>query len=105
MSAHGGGGYYYDNLEKYSLDPNHPIIFSARGTHANYTKVGQHPHDLPYTILSDFTDRGPLWNPSLNYLCYSFDGKHVYQETILTQNMLEENGIMAIGYHLVVIGG
>lgn len=79
MSAHsGGGGYYYDNLEKYSLDPNHPIIFSARGTHANYPSVGQHPHDLPYTILSDFTDRGPLWNPSLNYLCYSFDGKHVY---------------------------
>lgn len=79
MSAHGGGGaYYYQKLEKYELDPKHPIIFSARGTHANYVSVGQHPHDLPYAILSDFTDRGPLWNPTKNYLAYSYDGQFVY---------------------------
>lgn len=82
MSAHGGGGaFYYHNLEKYALDPRHPVIFSARGTHANYPSVGQHPHDLPYDILSDFTDRGPLWNPSRNYLGYTFDGKHVFPAT------------------------
>ncbi|KAG2731901.1 hypothetical protein G9P44_005488 [Scheffersomyces stipitis] len=79
ISAHGGGGaYFYHNLEKYSLQPTHPIIFSARGTHANYVSVGQHPHDLPYGILSDFTDRGPLWNPTKNYLGYTFDGEKVY---------------------------
>lgn len=79
MSAHGGGGaYYYHNLEKYELDPKHPIIFLARGTHANYVSVGQHPHDLPYEILSDFTDRGPLWDPTKNYLGYSYDGDFVY---------------------------
>lgn len=79
MSAHGGGGaYYYHNLEKFELDPKHPIIFSARGTHANYVSVGQHPHDLPYGILSDFTDRGPLWNPTKNYLAYTYDGEFVY---------------------------
>lgn len=79
MSAHGGGGgYYYNNLEKYPLDQKHPIIFSATGTHANYASVGQHPHDLPYNILSDFTDRGPLWNPSRNYLGYTYDGTKVY---------------------------
>lgn len=79
ISAHGGGGaYYYDNLEKSQSNPTHPIIFSARGTHANYVSVGQHPHDLPYDILSDFTDRGPLWNPSKNYLGYTYDGKKVY---------------------------
>lgn len=79
MSAHGGGGaYFYHNLEKYELDPKHPIIFSARGTHANYVSVGTHPHDLPYQILCDFTDRGPLWNPTKNYLGYTYDGKHVY---------------------------
>lgn len=79
MSAHGGGGaYYYNNLEKYELDTNHPIIFSARGTHANYVSVGTHPHDLPYEILADFTDRGPLWNPTKNYLAYTYDGKHVH---------------------------
>ncbi|EGW35713.1 uncharacterized protein SPAPADRAFT_58911 [Spathaspora passalidarum NRRL Y-27907] len=82
MSAHGGGGaFYYKNLEKYSLDEKHPIIFSARGTHANYPSVGQYPHDLPYGILSDFTDRGPLWNPSKNYLGYTYDGKHVFPTT------------------------
>ena len=79
MSAHGGGGaYYFHNLEKHELDPNHPIIFSARGTHANYVSVGTHPHDLPYDILCDFTDRGPLWNPTKNYLGYTYDGKYVY---------------------------
>ncbi|CAI5759150.1 unnamed protein product [Candida verbasci] len=79
MSAHGGGGaFYYHNLEKYKLDSRHPIIFSARGTHANYPSVGQHPHDLPYGILSDFTDRGPLWNPNQNYLGYTYDGNFVY---------------------------
>lgn len=79
MSAHGGGGaYYYHRLEKYELDSRHPIIFSARGTHANYVSVGTHPHDLPYQILCDFTDRGPLWNPTKNYLGYSYDGKFVY---------------------------
>ncbi|KAK6199361.1 uncharacterized protein RJT21DRAFT_131100 [Scheffersomyces amazonensis] len=79
MSAHGGGGgFYYHNLEKYQLNPKHPIIFSARGTHANYPSVGQYPHDLPYGILSDFTDRGPLWNPTKNYLSYTYDGQYVY---------------------------
>lgn len=79
MSAHGGGGaYHYHNLEKHELDPKHPIIFSARGTHANYVSVGTHPHDLPYEILCDFTDRGPLWDPTRNYLGYSYDGKFVY---------------------------
>ncbi|CCE82753.1 Piso0_002497 [Millerozyma farinosa CBS 7064] len=82
MSAHGGGGaYFYRNLEKYKLDRRHPIIFSARGTHANYVSVGQHPHDLPYEILCDFTDRGPLWNPTKNYLAYTYDGKHIYPQT------------------------
>ncbi|CAK7910006.1 vacuolar protein sorting-associated protein 62 [[Candida] anglica] len=76
LSAHGGGGaYYYHNLEKSQTSPLHPVIFSARGTHANYVSVGQHPHDLPYDILSDFTDRGPLWDPSKNYLGYTYDGK------------------------------
>lgn len=79
MSAHGGGGaYHYHNLEKHELDPKHPIIFSARGTHANYVSVGTHPHDLPYDILCDFTDRGPLWDPTRNYLGYTYDGKFVY---------------------------
>lgn len=90
MSAHGGGGaYFYNNIEKPSesrfikpskneakgIGADQPIIFSARGTHANYPSTGQHSHDLPYSILSDFTDRGALWNPKLNFLGYTFNTK------------------------------
>ncbi|CDK29297.1 unnamed protein product [Kuraishia capsulata CBS 1993] len=78
MSAHGGGGtYFYDNLEKLETAPKRPVIFSARGTHANYAAVGQHSHDLPYSMLSDFADRGPLWDPSRNYLAYTWDGTNL----------------------------
>lgn len=84
MSAHGGGGaYLYQNIETARtskfVKPNEyigedqPLIFSARGTHANYPSVGQHAHDLPWSILSDYTDRGALWNPKMNYLAYTFD--------------------------------
>lgn len=84
MSAHGGGGaYLYQNIEtpKTSkfikpseyIGEDQPLIFSARGTHANYPSTGQHAHDLPWSILNDFTDRGPLWNPKMNYLAYTFD--------------------------------
>lgn len=81
MSAHGGGGaYFYEQLEKESLNETgigigngkQPVIFSARGTHANYPSTGQHSHDIPYAILSDFTDRGSLWNPVTNYLAYTY---------------------------------
>lgn len=91
MSAHSGGGYYeFSALEKktwvqYSDDGtksrilHRPLVFSARGTHANYASVGQHAHDVPFFFspLSDFTDRGPLWDPSLNYLGYTYNGTAV----------------------------
>jgi hypothetical protein len=74
MSAHGGGAAYtFDAMEKLSTDSNRPVIFAARGTHANYATVGQHSHDIPYHMLSDFTDRGPLWDPAQNYLAYKYN--------------------------------
>lgn len=80
MSAHGGGAaYQFEALEKSESDQNRPVIFAARGTHANYATVGQHSHDLPYHMLSDFTDRGPLWDVSRNYLAYIYDGKTVFE--------------------------
>ncbi|KAI0460803.1 hypothetical protein LJB42_001603 [Komagataella kurtzmanii] len=80
MSAHGGGGsYFYKNLEKHYNDDKRPVIFSARGTHANYASVGQQNHDLPWAMLSDFTDRGPLWDPTKNFLAYTYsDGRITY---------------------------
>ncbi|KAA8915134.1 hypothetical protein TRICI_002743 [Trichomonascus ciferrii] len=78
MSAHGGGAAYdYAAMEKLSADRRRPVIFSARGTHANYASVGQHSHDLPFYMLSDFTDRGPLWDPTENFLAYMYDGTRI----------------------------
>ncbi|CCH60251.1 hypothetical protein TBLA_0C04540 [Henningerozyma blattae CBS 6284] len=89
LSAHSGGTAYQfgaiEKLEKLRHDEDgkltpevieRPLIFSARGTHANYASVGQHPHDVPFFFmpLSDFTDRGPLWDPSLNFYSYIYDG-------------------------------
>ena len=64
MSAHSSGtGYRYEAVEKFkklrkrkqqdSDDGGdtileRPLIFSARGTHANYASAGQHAHDIPF---------------------------------------------------------
>lgn len=80
LSAHGGGfAYKFDALEKYnsnmgSKGGKRPILFSGKGTHANYASVGQHAHDVPFffSALSDFTDRGLLWDPAKNFYGYTF---------------------------------
>mgnify|MGYP004703862301 FL=1 len=79
LSAHSGGfAYEFDKISKYdsNLSPGKkPIVFSAKGTHANYASVGQHAHDVPFffSALSDFTDRGMLWDVASNYYGYSLD--------------------------------
>ncbi|CCF57198.1 hypothetical protein KAFR_0C02050 [Kazachstania africana CBS 2517] len=89
MSAHAGGtAYKFETIEKVRKLKRvngklqneiiyRPLIFSARGTHANYASVGQHWHDVPFFFmpLSDFTDRGPMWDPVLNYYAYAFNGE------------------------------
>lgn len=85
LSAHSGGfAYEFDKISKYdsNLTPGKkPIVFSAKGTHANYASVGQHAHDVPFffSALSDFTDRGMLWDVSSNYYGYSMD---VYEDDL-----------------------
>ena len=80
LSAHSGGfAYDFTKISKYDSNvsprPSKPLIFSAKGTHANYASVGQHAHDVPFffSALSDFTDRGLLWDVGSNYYGYSFD--------------------------------
>ncbi|OQN96073.1 hypothetical protein B0A48_17873 [Cryoendolithus antarcticus] len=43
-----------------------PVVYSATGTHAMYGTPGLQPYVLPWGILHDQTDRGPLWDPALN---------------------------------------
>lgn len=38
-----------------------------------YGTPGMHPYILPWGLLHDETDRGPLWDPALNTAAYTFD--------------------------------
>jgi len=75
MSAHGGGtAFRFDSMAQENVFGSvRPILFSARGTHAQYTSVGRHSHDIPWHMLSDFTDRGDLWDPAKNFVAYELD--------------------------------
>ena len=56
--------------EKWKAD--RPIVYSAIGTHAMYATPGRHTYVLPFGLLHDETSRGPLWDPTLNLLSYTY---------------------------------
>jgi len=72
FSAHSGGlAYSYNAVEK-GRD-RRPVLYSALGSHAMYATPGKHPYVLPFGLLADVTDRGPLWDPAQNYLAYFYN--------------------------------
>lgn len=76
FSAHAGGlAYSYDAVEKGKGKgrEGRPIIYSAKGSHAMYATPGNHPYILPFGLLADVADKGPLWDPALNYMAYHFN--------------------------------
>lgn len=74
LSEHEGGqAYAWDAMEKRGPNGTRPVIFSAVGSHANYALPGDHPYVLPFGLLKDVTDRGPLWDPALNNYAYHYD--------------------------------
>ena len=71
FSEHEGGqAYGWDAVEKYG---DRPVIYSAIGSHAMYALPGEHPYVLPFRMLRDVTDKGPIWDPSLNNYAYHYD--------------------------------
>ncbi|PLB35535.1 uncharacterized protein BDW47DRAFT_61720 [Aspergillus candidus] len=71
FSAHSAGeAYSYEAVEKIG---ERPVIYSATGTHAMYATPGIHSYILPWGLLHDQTDRGPLWDPLLNSHSYTYD--------------------------------
>lgn len=73
-SAHSGGlAYSYDAVEKGGENGRRPVLYSAVGSHAMYATPGRHPYILPFGILADRTDRGPLWDPALNYKAFWYN--------------------------------
>ena len=76
FSAHSGGlAYSYNAVEKGKGKgrEGRPVLYSAMGTHAMYATPGTQPYILPFGLLADVTDRGPLWDPALNHLAYHFN--------------------------------
>jgi hypothetical protein len=73
FSAHSGGtAYTYDAVEKGrgKGKEGRPVLYSALGSHAMYAMPGKQPYVLPFGLLGDVTDKGPLWDPALNYYAY-----------------------------------
>lgn len=66
------------------ISSSQPLGFSATGTHAMYGTAGVHRYILPYGLLSDHTDRGPLWDPVLNSHSYIYE---TATNTILSSTM------------------
>lgn len=79
-----GSAYSYDAVEKLG---KRPVIYSAYGTHAMYSTPATHPYILPWGILHDLTDRGPLWDPALNAHLYTYDHKN---DTLRSSNITPE---------------
>lgn len=65
-----GQAYTYDAVEK---SGSRPVIYSASGSHAMYAVPGIHPYALPWGILKDVTDEGPLWDPAQNVRSFVYD--------------------------------
>lgn len=87
-----GDAYSWDAIEKYIPNPDgsetmigtwsnrtaakvakRPVVYSAIGSHAMYATPGLHPYILPWGLLHDQTDRGPLWDPALNLKSFTYD--------------------------------
>ncbi|KAK3493568.1 hypothetical protein B0T13DRAFT_312838 [Neurospora crassa] len=85
LSEHAGGkAYAWPALEKKAQPngkPPRPVIYSAVGSHAMYATPGLHPYVLPFKLLKDVTDRGPLWDPALNHYSYWYDYEAGLNET------------------------
>ncbi|KAI1501477.1 hypothetical protein F5X99DRAFT_200760 [Biscogniauxia marginata] len=76
FSEHEGGqAYAWRAVEKRgnATQIQRPVIYSAVGSHAMYATPGNHPYVLPFGMLKDVTDRGPLWDPSKNFRGYWYD--------------------------------
>jgi Vacuolar protein sorting-associated protein 62 len=71
FSAHGSGEACDWNGEAcLSKQGDRPVVFSARGSHANYPSEGHHIHD---EALIDLADKGRIWDPIKPAYFYKYD--------------------------------
>lgn len=77
-SQHGNGqAFRYPVVEK-GDDGVRPVVYVAKGSHANYAIEGIHSHEipdvnLPFGALEDYTDKGKKWDMVGSTWVYNFD--------------------------------
>ncbi|KAH0492309.1 hypothetical protein TgHK011_007267 [Trichoderma gracile] len=93
FSEHEGGqAYAWEAVEKRG---DRPVIYSAVGSHAMYALPGSHPYVLPFKLLKDVTDKGPLWDPALNNYAYFYDyTREDPKDTIEHEDGIAEKGLL-----------
>ncbi|KAG8850239.1 Vacuolar protein sorting-associated protein 62 [Tulasnella sp. 330] len=72
FSAHADGhSWAWKTVEKME---NRPVAYVATGSHAMYGKNGEHYYSgVPLVGPVDYTNKGVLWDPVLNYCAASYD--------------------------------
>lgn len=69
-----GEAFTYAAMQKSGV---RPIVYVARGTHANYAISGTHQTtidgiNLPFGPFEDYTSQGALWDPTLSAYSFSY---------------------------------
>ena len=108
FSAHSGGtAYTYKSVEKGKGKgrEGRPVLYSALGSHALYAMPGKHPYVLPFGMLADVTDKGPLWDPTLNYYAYHLNTSKTHDAdakvfpSVPTHGALSTQSLRALQVH------
>ncbi|KAJ9504146.1 hypothetical protein H2202_000202 [Exophiala xenobiotica] len=71
FSQHGSGEVcLWEDTACLSKQGDRPVVYSARGSHANYPSAGSHVHD---SALVDVADKGRIWDPVQPAWIYSYN--------------------------------
>lgn len=70
-----GAAYTFGAVDKIG---ERPVVWSARGSHANYATKGVHDYhdrnaETPKGYVFDYTSPGKLWDPTLSAYYYNYD--------------------------------
>jgi len=71
FSQHGSGEVcLWEDTTCLSKQGDRPVVYSARGSHANYPTAGSHVHD---SALVDVANKGRVWDPVQPAWIYSYN--------------------------------
>ncbi|OLN97839.1 putative vacuolar protein sorting-associated protein TDA6-like protein 1 [Colletotrichum chlorophyti] len=83
FSQHVDGAAYSWDSPKLTKSDGRPIVYSARGSHANYISTGKQIHNA---VLVDYCDQGRKWDPILSAYFYRFDADSFTLTPLLSPN-------------------